>query len=199
MTVAPATTTTTMPFFEGSIDQVDAARLGHSWHEGCPVDLGDLRLVAITHWGFDGETHAGEIIAHSDHARALLAVFESLFDAGYPIEAVIPIGDLPEDAEERPGYSNTSGFHCRVVSGGSGWSQHAFGLGVELNPHLNPYIKGTEIWPVGSDKYVDRSLGEKGMISPDDLVVTAFASIGWGRGGNWNSLKDYHHFSANGH
>ena len=31
-----------------------------------------------------------------------------------------------------------------------------------------------------------------------DAVTQAFASIGWGWGGNWNSLKDYQHFSANG-
>jgi len=29
-------------------------------------------------------------------------------------------------------------------------------------------------------------------------VVAAFARIGWEWGGNWNSLKDYQHFSHNG-
>nr|WP_235738874.1 M15 family metallopeptidase [Nocardioides alcanivorans] len=34
------------------------------------------------------------------------------------------------------------------------------------------------------------------MITADDPVVQAFARIGWGWGGSWNSLKDYQHFSA---
>jgi hypothetical protein len=30
-------------------------------------------------------------------------------------------------------------------------------------------------------------------------VLRAFASIGWGWGGNWSGTKDYMHFSVNGH
>ena len=37
-----------------------------------------------------------------------------------------------------------------------------------------------------------------GMILPNDVVVRAFASIGWEWGGSWNSLKDFQHFSSNG-
>jgi hypothetical protein len=29
-------------------------------------------------------------------------------------------------------------------------------------------------------------------------AVQAFASVGWGWGGNWTSPKDYQHFSATG-
>jgi hypothetical protein len=35
------------------------------------------------------------------------------------------------------------------------------------------------------------------MVTP--AVVAAFASIGWGWGGNWSGTQDYMHFSANGH
>jgi hypothetical protein len=111
---------------------------------------------------------------------------------------MIPIGELPEGAEDQPGYVNTSAFHCRPVKGSTSISEHAFGRAVDLNPHLNPYIRGDVVWPEGSERYLDRSLGEPGMITEGDVVVTAFDEIGWGWGGRWRSLKDYHHFSATG-
>ena len=33
---------------------------------------------------------------------------------------------------------------------------------------------------------------------PDDVIVRAFAGIGWEWGGDWRTLKDYQHFSLNG-
>ena len=36
------------------------------------------------------------------------------------------------------------------------------------------------------------------MILPGDAVVEAFAAMGWEWGGEWNTLKDYMHFSENG-
>ncbi len=83
--------------------------------------------MTVTYVDFGDKIQTGEIVVHADQSRAVMAVFESLFDNGYPIESIIPIGDLPENAEdEDPEYSNTSGFNCRVVSGTNRWSQHAF-------------------------------------------------------------------------
>jgi hypothetical protein len=36
------------------------------------------------------------------------------------------------------------------------------------------------------------------MILPGGPVVRAFASVGWHWGGDYRSLKDFMHFSANG-
>jgi hypothetical protein len=47
-------------------------------------------------------------------------------------------------------------------------------------------------------QYIDRSQQLPGMIHPHDVVVRAFAGIGWGWGGDWHSLKDYMHFSLTG-
>ena len=194
----PSTTASTSTF-EGSIDDVEQDRLGHSWHPGCPVEPEDLDLVTVTYIGFDDTAHSGEIVVHSEHSRAVMAVFESLFDNHYPIESIIPIGDLPEGAEDDdPEYSNTSGFHCRAVAGTARWSQHAFGLAIDLNPHLNPFVRGEEVWPTGSAMYVDRRLDEPGMIIEGDAVTIAFDSIGWSWGGRWQNLKDYQHFSSTG-
>jgi hypothetical protein len=37
------------------------------------------------------------------------------------------------------------------------------------------------------------------MILEGDRVTAAFDAIGWGWGGRWSSLKDWMHFSQNGH
>jgi hypothetical protein len=52
--------------------------------------------------------------------------------------------------------------------------------------------------PPAAAPYADRQRGVVGMIEPGDSVVRAFAAVGWGWGGDWHSLKDWQHFSANG-
>ena len=52
--------------------------------------------------------------------------------------------------------------------------------------------------PELASTYLDRDDVRPGMITPDGVVVRAFASIGWTWGGTWSSLKDYQHFSQNG-
>ncbi|MGW3967528.1 M15 family metallopeptidase, partial [Amycolatopsis sp. NPDC005003] len=44
------------------ITPVSAERLGNSWHEGCPVGPDQLRLVRLSHLGFDGAVHRGELV-----------------------------------------------------------------------------------------------------------------------------------------
>jgi hypothetical protein len=197
-TTTTSPSSTTAPEFTGAITVVNAARLGHSWREGCPVEPEDLRLVTFHYWDFEGMATVGDLIVHSDEARSVLAVFEGLFDDQYPIASITPIGDLPVDAEDDPAYSNTSGFNCRLVEGTQRWSEHASGLAIDLNPHLNPQVIGKEVWPTGSDDYVDRTKTEPGMIHAGDAVTKAFAAVNWSWGGNWDSLKDYHHFSRRG-
>ncbi len=54
------------------------------------------------------------------------------------------------------------------------------------------------VLPELASAYLDRVDVRPGMITPDGPVVAAFRSIGWEWGGEWSSLKDYQHFSANG-
>lgn len=203
-TAPPTTTTTNTPTttapsgFDYSISAVSRQRLGHSWHPGCPVHWSDLSMVTLDYWGFDGKQHTGEIVVAAGQAEEIASVFGKLHEARFPIVSIIPIGDLPEDAEEEPDYDNTSGFHCRFVAGTTRWSEHANGLAIDLNVMQNPFIDGNVIWPENSGPYLDRSQDKPGMIHAGDEVVDAFASIGWGWGGYWNSLKDYQHFSASG-
>ena len=86
----------------------------------------------------------------------------------------------------------------RATTGGTSYSAHAYGLAIDLNPFQNPYQSGDLVIPERASAYLDRSWLRPGMITADGPVVRAFAGIGWSWGGDWQSLKDYQHFSATG-
>ena len=94
--------------------------------------------------------------------------------------------------------NNTGAFACRPTTGASSYSQHAYGLAVDVNPFQNPYLSDDVVLPELASSYLERGLRRPGMIHPVGPVVRAFDSIGWGWGGAWRSLKDYQHFSQNG-
>jgi hypothetical protein len=94
--------------------------------------------------------------------------------------------------------NNTSGYNCRTVAGSSKLSQHALGRAIDINPLVNPYVKGGTVDPPEGAPWADRSRNDPGMIKAGDAVVRAFARQGWGWGGAWSSGQDYQHFSASG-
>jgi hypothetical protein len=137
------------------------------------------------------------------NARAvspLTSVFRRLFTVRFPIERMVPIDAYRGDDDVSVTANNTSAFNCRAPDGGSGWSQHAYGLAVDVNPLRNPYVHADgSVKLAVSRPWVDRSRRAPGMIHAGDAVVQAFASVGWRWGGFWSGARDYQHFSANGH
>jgi hypothetical protein len=93
---------------------------------------------------------------------------------------------------------NTSAFNCRRVEGSTSWSEHAYGLAIDINPLENPYLRVGQVLPPAGKAFLDRGRWRRGMIHAGDGVVRAFAAVGWSWGGAWRSLKDYQHFSVNG-
>ena len=85
---------------------------------------------------------------------------------------------------------------CRTSVGSSNWSRHAFGGAVDINPFHNPYVKGDLVLPELASAYIDRENVRPGMIT--DEVVALFSDIGWGWGGEWQSVDDWMHFSDTG-
>jgi hypothetical protein len=77
-------------------------------------------------------------------------------------------------------------------------SAHAYGLAIDVNPFLNPYTKGDLVLPELASAYVDRSWRRPGMILRGGPVVRAFAAVGWAWGGDFRSVSDLQHFSADG-
>jgi D-alanyl-D-alanine carboxypeptidase len=176
---------------------------GRFWKPGCPVPLSDLRLLTVTHWGFDGREHEGQLVVHRDSARQLATVFRKLHALKFPIRHM-RLDDMYGPRRARPADNDISGaFHCRRAvpspcgSGSGNWSNHAYGHAIDLNPTENPYVGCGAVHDRRGAAYVDRTRLRKGMVTP--AVVRAFASIGWGWGGSWTGdTKDYMHFSTTG-
>jgi hypothetical protein len=173
---------------------------GASWHHGCPVGLGRLRLLTVSHWGFDGRVHRGHLVVNRDAAAAMLGTMRRLFELRYPIRQMRLVDAYGADDHRSMAADNTSAFNCRFVAGSDGvWSEHAYGRAIDLNPLENPYVtsSGYASPPAGAP-YADRSRRARGLIHRGGPVVAAFAAAGWEWGGNWAWPKDYQHFSATG-
>jgi poly-gamma-glutamate synthesis protein (capsule biosynthesis protein) len=190
------------PTFGFAVAAVDGAvrdRVeGSSWRPGCPVPMEQLRYLTLSHWGFDGGVHQGELVVHEDSVDAMRSVFGRLFAAGFPIRSMRLVDDFGADDYASIEADNTSAFNCRERTGGGGWSQHAYGRAIDVNPIENPYVDGGSTSHPASQPYLDRSSYRPGMAVAGGELVAAFAAAGWGWGGTWSGPVDHQHFSATG-
>ena len=184
--------------FAATIETVTAQDLYASWRPGCPVPVEQLRAIDVRHFGNDGAVHTGRLIVAANLANGMVDILRDLYNARFPIQRMEPIDVYGGDDMRSIKANNTSAFNCREVTGGGGWSEHAYGRAIDVNPFVNPYVKGSTVLPPEAAPYADRSRREPGMIHADDAVVRAFAARGWKWGGYWSSLKDYQHFSTTG-
>jgi hypothetical protein len=194
---------TTAPMaFRGTVERIDPAQAkrmtGVSWRPGCPVGLRDLRLLRLSHWGFDGKARTGRLIVHREVARDLVQVFRDLYAARFPIRRMVPVDAYGASDFRSIEAGNTSAFNCRYVEGTTRWSNHAYGTAIDVNPIENPYVSGGSTSHRASRPYVARTPRRPGMAYEGGALVRAFDRIGWGWGGRWSSVKDYQHFSASG-
>jgi hypothetical protein len=162
------------------------------------VGLGELRLLRLSYWGFDHAVHQGELIVNASAAANVTRAFAMLFAARFPVRQMRVVDDFGGDDERSMLADNTSAFNCRLVPGTSTWAQHAYGLAVDINPFENPEVSGGQVDPPAAAAWADRSRYSPAMIKRGDAAWHAFDAIGWTWGGDWRSLKDYQHFSANG-
>ncbi|MEX0833897.1 MAG: M15 family metallopeptidase [Actinomycetota bacterium] len=188
--------------FDGSSERIPAQlrrrMKGVSWRGGCPVPIRKLRLLRLDFVNFDGEERRGRLVVHRSEDDEILQVFEVLFDNDFPMKR-LEISDAYAANDKKLMRKNiTSAFNCRFVRGTNTWSQHAFGLAIDISPVQNPFVDGNRVVPRKGRRYRDRSQDKPGMIHGGDFVVDAFNDVGWEWGGNWNQYKDYMHFSKNG-
>ncbi len=192
------------PAYASSVGPITPAlrtRMGGTHRSDCPVPLRDLAHLRVRHWDFQGRVRTGELVVATKHADDLVAVFEVLFDARFPLERMRLVSAYDGDDEASMAANNTSAFNCRTVAGTDRWSQHSFGAAIDLNPVQNPYVTAAGVSPRAGRAYADRAdrrASTPGLITDDSVVVDAFADIGWEWGGDWTGEADYQHFSAAG-
>ena len=137
------------------------------------------------------------------HARDVVEVFRELFEAGFPIRRMQLVDVYGGDDGRSMAANNTSAYNCRRVAGTDRWSEHAYGGAIDINPVAEPLRAGV-VLRARRGRAVRRRAArrgrppEPGVIVADDVVVRAFARIGWEWGGTWQSSRDYQHFSASG-
>ncbi|HEX6471437.1 MAG TPA: M15 family metallopeptidase [Streptosporangiaceae bacterium] len=175
------------------------ATLRYSWHPGCPVPISGLRLIRMTYWGFDKRPHQGQMVVNARVSRDIVKVFKRLYAAHYPIRRMELVDKYKGSDFDSIEADNTSAFNCRNATGSSSWSQHAYGLAVDLNTCENPYVTSAgDVAHKHCVKYRDRSRHDPGVVHKGDVVYRTFTAIGWGWGGLWNGDRDYQHFSSSG-
>lgn len=189
--------------FRGEISPLSPAlraqMTGVSWHRGCPVPLSSLRLLTLSYRGFDHRAHTGRLIVNRSVAKQVVGVFRKLYRAGFPIRRMRLVDAYGGSDFRSIEADNTSAFNCRAATGSSNWSNHAYGLAIDINPIENPYVTASgSVAHRASRPYLNRSRIRRGMAYPSGELVRTFRSIGWGWGGYWSGAKDYQHFSANG-
>jgi hypothetical protein len=171
----------------------------YSWREGCPVGLDELVQVTLSHYGFDGQVHQGQMIVHRQVAEDLRQIFRILFQHRFPIEKIRLIDEYRGDDRLSMEDNNTSAFNCRYKNKKEKiFSPHAFGCALDINPVQNPFVFEGRVVPEQGKEFLDRRRVRPGMITPEDIVHRTFRRFGWRWGGKWLRGKDYQHFEKLG-
>lgn len=93
-----------------------------------------------------------------------------------------------DDVMERWGYEPTApdvgAYVCRRITGGSGYSLHAYGIAVDINWQANPYSAA------------NRTITDMpaGMVAEIEALRTGNGKPVWGWGGHYRNIKDTMHY-----
>lgn len=147
-------------------------------------------LLTIKYLSFDGKYHQGQIIIDRDLEKDVLDLFDFLIEQNFPIGKMIPVTSEIFDFNDDKSMAenNSSGFNPRFIAGTDRPSNHAYGRAIDINPAQNPFIKNGKTEPAGAEYNLEKS----GTITP--LIVEFLKERGWRWGGDYENLKDYHHF-----
>lgn len=199
--ISPAISSSTassavVPNRAAAVFPVSRAELGASWRPDCPVAPEALRRIELDYIGFDGHLHRGDLVVNQIVVDDVVAIFGQLVRLRYPIEKMRNVDHYPgADDELSMEDNNTSAFNCRPLPHSGSWSQHAFGLAVDLNPLINPYIDAAgDLQPKTAGRNLDRRRTDPGLLHNGDAAVLAFTDRGWTWGGSWRNPIDYQHF-----
>ncbi|WP_020412825.1 M15 family metallopeptidase [Microbulbifer variabilis] len=148
----------------------------------------------------------GAIIVLDVVAAEVLDLFTELYQLHFPIESAIPIEYFTKKERLADDMNNTLAFDSRPITGGNKWSEHAYGVAIDINPLQNPYLhidkhsKAVVIPKDATEGYLNRAKYRAGKpirkgMSED--ITTVFAKHGFAVwGGDWNAPIDYMHFQV---
>ena len=172
-----------------------AQMFSKTWRPDAPVPLEELRLLKVSHVGFDGSFQMGEMIVHEGIVRLTAEIFECLYNARFPIEKMRLLHHYDGDDEASMSDNNSSAFNARPLTGQmTGWSKHSYGIAIDINPLQNPYVMRDGCLPPEGHAFMDRTVEHPGLIHSETMCHQAFIDRGFEWGGDWTHVRDYHHF-----
>lgn len=190
----------------GKIDEKLEQRItGKSWESSCPIPLSDLRYLTIPYWGYDNQIHIGEMIVHKSIAQEVLDIFYELLENKFPIQSMRLIDDYFQphltkgDVDDLSMLNNnSSAFFFRYIGKTNIVSEHGLGTAIDINPLVNPMVKGEKVFPSISREFCERTRKDvKGFLTEYSICVKIFKKYGWHWAGDWKKIKDYQHFCKN--
>lgn len=100
------------------------------------------------------------------------------------VAAVRALDDCLRVADYRTRTADTGAYNCRKITGGTGYSLHAYGIAVDLNWQSNPYGKRlvTDMPPA--------------MVADIKAIRTRNGKRVWRWGGDYSGNKDAMHFEV---
>ena len=162
----------------------DSEKLNYLFPNGIPQSESELMQyltqIEVPTTSREGVKGTIAVTVHKAIAQDVYDACKAAQDSGFKI---YDIGGYREFGTDTAG--KTAGLD---------YSQHCYGLAVDINPTENgEYRNGG--WT--SNWWWDPSSSEY-SIAPNSVLVNTFKSRGWGWGGEWTSSKDYMHFSYMG-
>jgi hypothetical protein len=182
--------------FRFSHNPVNSEDLPHTYSEGCPVDPAKLLRLNFLHYDFVYDIKMGSLVIHQAILKGTVSALRMAFKTKYPIHSAIPLDHetYRGDDDISMALNNSSSFNYRKIAGTTRLSKHSYGLAVDINPLLNPYLERSGKWsPPNGIQYVNRENIVDGMFYRNHPVVRAFTNEGFEWGGTWER-PDYHHF-----
>ncbi len=161
----------------------------------CPLSPQQLTHIQVPYWGFDNKAHTGILVVNHNIADETQAIFKKIYAQKFPIEKIKPLENYGNNEEKAMEDNDTFAYHCKkMASNPNRFSMHAYGLAIDINPLLNPYLSKNKLLPLNGEKYLVREQLIPGMISPKTSIYKIFTENNWTWGGDWRTIKDYHHF-----
>lgn len=181
-------------------DKLKKKMKNNSYKANPNISYKDLRFLSVRHYGYDGKIKKGELVVNKKIAKDMLKIFYELYQEKYPIQRMELIDKYGGDDNKSMDANNTSAFNYRLIAGTNMLSNHAYGMAIDINPRINPYVLGDWISPTNGRAYGERDVSKckgkyrKNMIHKGDVIYKIFKKYGFSWGGEWEDEKDYQHF-----
>jgi peptidoglycan L-alanyl-D-glutamate endopeptidase CwlK len=151
----------------------------------------ELCLLDVCYYSFTGRVHQGQLVVHKRLKEELADIFAIIRKIRFPVAKVVPIVHYGWLDEASMADNNTAAFNYRLVAGTTRLSRHAAGQAIDINPGQNPVIYADGVSQPPGAVYNPQN---PGTLTRDSLIRQEFLSRGWQWGGDFQGLKDYHHF-----